>query len=98
MSLKLGGEVKTVNLDMGITGIWRVVTVISPNTDDPIFGVFGEFHELYSPWRCKESETTERLSLSLSAVYLTWNFQNIQTSNFFLNNQIVTLHFKYITS
>ena len=71
MSLKLGGEVKAVNLDTGITGIWRVVAVISPNTNDSIFGVFGEFHELYSPRRCKESETTERLSLSLSAVYLT---------------------------
>ena len=25
----------------------------------------GEFHGLYSPWGCKESDTTERLSLSL---------------------------------
>ena len=25
----------------------------------------GEFHELYSPWGCKESDTTEWLSLSL---------------------------------
>ena len=25
----------------------------------------GEFHGLYSPWDCKESDTTERLSLSL---------------------------------
>ena len=24
----------------------------------------GEFHGLYSPWGCKESDTTERLSLS----------------------------------
>ena len=24
----------------------------------------GEFHELYSPWGHKESDTTERLSLS----------------------------------
>ena len=24
----------------------------------------GEFHRLYSPWSCKESDTTERLSLS----------------------------------
>ena len=23
----------------------------------------GEFHGLYSPWGCKESDTTERLSL-----------------------------------
>ena len=26
----------------------------------------GEFHGLYSPWGCKESDTTERLSLSRS--------------------------------
>ena len=26
----------------------------------------GEFHGLYSPWGCKESDTTERLSLSFS--------------------------------
>ena len=26
----------------------------------------GEFHGLYSPWGCQESDTTERLSLSLS--------------------------------
>ena len=25
----------------------------------------GEFHGLYSPWDCKESDTTERLSLSV---------------------------------
>ena len=24
----------------------------------------GEFHQLYSPWGCKESDTTERISLS----------------------------------
>ena len=28
----------------------------------PIFWP-GEFHELYSPWGCKKSDTTERLSL-----------------------------------
>ena len=28
----------------------------------------GEFHRLYSPWGCKESDTTERLSLSLIAL------------------------------
>ena len=26
-------------------------------------GSRGEFHGLYSPWGCKESDTTERLSL-----------------------------------
>ena len=25
----------------------------------------GEFHELYSPWGCRESDTTDRFSLSL---------------------------------
>ena len=30
----------------------------------------GEFHGLYSPWGLKKSDTTERLSLSLSQVYL----------------------------
>ena len=33
----------------------------------------GEFHGLYSPWGCKESDTTERLSLS-PQFYL---FQNV---------------------
>ena len=28
----------------------------------------GEFHGLYSPWGCKESDATERLSLSLTCV------------------------------
>ena len=28
----------------------------------------GEFHGLYSPWNCKESDTTEQLSLSLSYI------------------------------
>ena len=28
----------------------------------------GEFHGLYSPWGCKESDTTEQPSLSLSEV------------------------------
>ena len=33
----------------------------------PVFWL-GEFHELYSPWGGKESDTTERLSLLLSLV------------------------------
>ena len=28
----------------------------------------GEFHGLYSPWGCKELDTTEQLSLSLQAL------------------------------
>ena len=32
----------------------------------------GEFHRLYSPWGCKESDMTEWLSLSPSAVGLPW--------------------------
>ena len=31
-----------------------------------------EFHELYSPWGCKESDTTERLSPSLYTQLLDW--------------------------
>ena len=30
----------------------------------------GEFHGLYRPWGCKESDTTERLSLSLSFSFI----------------------------
>ena len=30
--------------------------------------ILGEFHGLYSPWGCKELDTTERLSLSLTFV------------------------------
>ena len=42
---------------------WRRDTLRSP--------VFwpGEFHELYSPWGHKESDTTERLSLHFSATW-----------------------------
>ena len=29
----------------------------------------GEFHALYSPWGCKESDTTEQLSLSQGKPY-----------------------------
>ena len=51
-----------------ISGLGR-----SPGWEDPLKGkathtsVFwpGEFHGLYSPWSCKESDTTERLSRSL---------------------------------
>ena len=31
----------------------------------------GEFHGLYSPWGCKESDTTERLLLSLGLYWTT---------------------------
>ena len=36
----------------------------------------GEFHGLYSPWGCKESDTTERLSLSLTCIML--GFKKVQ--------------------
>ena len=36
----------------------------------------GEFHGLYSPWGCKESDTSERLSLSLSFTTLQVEVQN----------------------
>ena len=29
----------------------------------------GEFHRLYSPWGCKESDTAERLSFSFSVIW-----------------------------
>ena len=31
----------------------------------------GEFHGLYSPWGCKESDTTERLSLHFTSLHFT---------------------------
>jgi len=36
-----------------------------------IFPVFwpGEFHGLYSPWGCKESDTTEQLSLHFTSLH-----------------------------
>ena len=39
----------------------------------------GEFHRLYGPWSCKESDTTERLSLSLR---LFWTCENTTFSTF----------------
>ena len=38
---------------------WRI-----PWTEEP--------HELYSPWDCKESDMTERLTLSTSFYLFTW--------------------------
>ena len=44
----------------------------------PIFGP-GEFHRLYSPWSCKESDTTERLSLYFTSLHFAQgNQQQIQ--------------------
>ena len=40
----------------------------------------GEFHGLYSPWGCKESDTTERLSLTLHS-HSSWiDFLNLWMS------------------
>ena len=55
----------------------------------------GEFHGLYSPWGCKESETTERLwlfTLFLSLVLMTQSF-------FFVTKDICiyTLKFYFLT-
>ena len=36
----------------------------------------GEFHGLYSPWGCEESDMTERLSLFFSAYYKRREFLN----------------------
>ena len=39
----------------------------------------GEFHGLNSPWGRKESDMTERLTLSLSEILLCVNNQNLQS-------------------
>ena len=46
--------------DLGWEDPWR-----KEKLPTPVFWP-GELHGLYSPWGCKESDTTERLSLSLS--------------------------------
>ena len=46
--------------DLGLDPWVRTI----PWLPTPVFWP-GEFHGLYSPWGCKESDTTERLSLSL---------------------------------
>ena len=38
----------------------------------------GEFHGLYSPWGCRECNTTEQLSLSLSRCI--WEKKTVQTA------------------
>ena len=43
----------------------------------------GEFHELYSPWDCKESDTTERLSIAHSTVYLRFHIHGFNQSQLF---------------
>ena len=40
----------------------------------------GEFHGLYGPWGCKESDMTERLSLSLSLVKLRFPVKQVEYS------------------
>ena len=57
-----GGKESTCNEgDLGlIPGLGR-----PPGERPPMFWA-GEFHGLYSPWGCKELETTERFSLSLN--------------------------------
>ena len=64
--------VKKIHLPCGRPGIdpWVVnIPWKSEQLPSPVFWP-GEFHGLYSPWRCKQSDTTERLSLLFS---LTWN-------------------------
>ena len=41
----------------------------------------GEFHELYSPWDCKESDSNERLN-SLTRVYHSFPFMQQESFNF----------------
>ena len=47
------------------TWVWSLVWKIPWRSELLLTPVFwpGEFHELYSPWGCKESDTTKRLSL-----------------------------------
>ena len=57
----------------------------------------GEFHGLYSPWDCKESDTTEGLLLSLSEEEPDKGAENVseitRAANFpSLEKQIVTQH------
>ena len=68
----------------------------------PIFWP-GEFHGLYSPWGRKESNTTERLSLSFSSIYnnIISSHRNKPTSLKAITKNIVSFHificlFKYI--
>ena len=43
----------------------------------------GEFNRLYSPWDCKESDTTEWLSLAHSTVYLRFHIHGFNQSQLF---------------
>ena len=56
----------------------------------------GEFHRLYGPWGCKESDTTERLLLNLS-MFLTHfvvnNFKIDDGNIFFLKQKGIQLNF-----
>ena len=45
----------------------------------------GEFHGLYSPWGDKESDTTERLSLSLSSTVCAYMHNNIKIQGPFVH-------------
>ena len=52
----------------------------------------GEFHGLYSPWGCKESDTTERLSLRSLRIPLWWSWRSRpQAARLFLSfNHVCT--------
>ena len=53
----------------------------------------GEFHELYSPWGCKESDMTEQLSLSpLYHRYFLSPFPFVYLSFFFFPNLFQIFH------
>ena len=59
--------------------------ILSPGWEDPLgkgrsTPVFwpGEFHGLYSPWGCKESDMTERLSVFIIQML---KFQPLVTQN-----------------
>ena len=55
----------------------------------------GEFHGLYSPWGCKESDTTERLSLTLTQtafIYVSNIFLLINSTFTFFNRNLGVSH------
>ena len=68
MSFPGGSDVKESACDAGYLGLIPGLGRSCGEGKGYLNPVFwpGEFHGLYSPWSCKESETTERLSLTHS--------------------------------
>ena len=55
----------------------------------------GGFHGLYSPWGCKESGTTERLSLD-NTTNKRYSMNVLKLGIFFSNHRILVLNQKYL--